>query len=120
MTITIILIGALISLVFYYLWTLKSNYDYFKRRNIPGPPPKLFFGHYLSIWSTLSFNRQIPEWTRKYGSLYGIFQGTRPIYVASDVDFLQELFIKQFSLFHSRPMNFLVRMLKSIAPGLAS
>ncbi|CAF4576422.1 unnamed protein product, partial [Rotaria sp. Silwood2] len=90
------------------------------RRNIPGPPPKLFFGHYLSIWSTLSFNRQIPEWTRKYGSLYGIFQGTRPIYVASDVDFLQEVFIKQFSLFHSRPMNFLVRMLKSNAPGLAS
>jgi thromboxane-A synthase len=47
-----------------------------------------------SIWFDL--------WTRQYGSIYGLFAGTRPMYVVSDVDFLQEVYIKQFSSFHSR------------------
>jgi len=102
---TIILLGGLISLLIYYYFTLKSHYDYFKRRNIPGPKPKLFFGNYLSIWSTPLFSEQIPKWTAEYGPIYGIFEGTRPIYVVSDVDFLQEVYIKQFSKFHSRPNN---------------
>jgi cytochrome P450 len=120
MIVTIILFGGFISLLVYYYWTLKSSYEYFKRRNIPGPPPKLFFGHYLSIWSTLLYSRQIPEWTREYGPIYGIFQGTRPIYVVSDVDFLQEVYIKQFSIFHSRSNNILARMLKTISSSLGT
>ncbi len=51
--ITIILFGALISLLLYYFFTLKSRSEYFVQRNIPDPPPKLFFGNYLSIWNTV-------------------------------------------------------------------
>ncbi|CAF2836633.1 unnamed protein product [Rotaria sp. Silwood2] len=120
MDITIILLGTLISVLFYYVWTLKSRYEYFVRRNIPGPRPKFFFGHYLNMWSTPSFNRQIQKWTHQYGRIYGIFQGIRPIYVVSDVDFLQEVFIKQFSVFHSRPNNIFIRMIKSNAASLFS
>jgi cytochrome P450 family 3 subfamily A len=120
MIITVILLGGLISLLLYYFWSLKSCYGYFVQRNIPGPPPKLFFGHYLSICSTSSFHHQIVKWSRQYGSIYGIFEGTRPIYVVSDVDFLQEVFIKQFSIFDSRHNSFLVRMIKSNAASLFS
>jgi cytochrome P450 len=120
MIITVILLGVLISLVLYYFWSLKWCYGYFVRRNIPGPPPTFFFGHYLSIWTTSSFHRQIEKWSRQYGPIYGIFEGTRPIYVVSDVDFLQEVFIKQFSVFHSRHNNILVRMLKSNAASVFS
>jgi cytochrome P450 len=117
---TVLLFGGLISLLLYYFWTLKGHYEYFVRRNIPGPPPKLFFGHYLSLWSTSSYNQQIQKWSKKYGPIYGIFQGTTPIYVVSDVDFLQEVFIKQFSIFHSRRNNVLVRMIKSKGASLFS
>jgi cytochrome P450 len=120
MIITILLLASLFSLLFYYYWTLKSRYEYFLRRNIPGPPPKFFFGNYLSVWSTPAFHRQIEKWSRQYGSIYGIFEGTLPIYVVSDVDFLQEVFIKQFSIFHSRRANVLSLMLKSNAPSLFS
>jgi cytochrome P450 len=116
--ITIILLGVLIALFFYSFINLKSRYEYFTRRNIPGPRPKFFFGNYLSIWSTLSFNRQIQKWTRQYGSLYGIFQGTSPVYVVSDVDFLEEVYIKQFSIFHSRQNNILTRLTKTDATSL--
>ena len=118
--ITIILLGTLLTLLLYYLSVIRIRYGYFTRRHIPGPPPQYFFGNYLSIWSTPFFNRQIPEWTRQYGSFYGIFEGTRPIYVTSDVDFLQEVYIKQFSIFHSRHNNILIHMLKTSAASLFS
>ena len=116
--ITIILLGAFISLLLYYYFSFKSRYDYFSRRNIPGPPPKFFFGHYPSIWSTALYNSQIQKWTQQYGPIYGIFQGARPMYVASDVDFLQEVYIKQFSIFHSRHNTILTRMFKTDATSL--
>jgi hypothetical protein len=47
--------------------------------------------------------------------LYEIFEGTRPLYVVSDVDFLQ-VYKKQFSIFHSRSRNILTQMLKTISP----
>ncbi|CAF4984577.1 unnamed protein product, partial [Rotaria sp. Silwood1] len=76
---------------------------------IPGPPHRFFFGHYKTIWSVPLLTYQLQTWTRQYGSIYGLFEGTRPLYVVSDVEFLQEVFIKQFSSFHSRRLPFILR-----------
>jgi cytochrome P450 len=89
---------------------LKSRYDYFVRRNIPGPLFEYFFGHYRTLWHTPHYSDQIQEWTHQYGPIYGIFEGSRPMQIVSDVDFLQEVFIKQFSSFHSRRGNILNRL----------
>jgi cytochrome P450 len=110
---TVALLTVCFCLAVAYIWTLKSRYDYFKHRNIPGPLPRFFFGHSLTLWNTESNVRQIREWSTKFGSIYGLFEGTRPIYVVSDIEFLQEVFIKQFSSFHSRRSNFLIRTLHS-------
>jgi cytochrome P450 len=110
MFITALLCAAFIGLLTVYFWILKSRYTYFVLRNIPGPPPQFLFGHLLQLWkASLSF-LQLHEWTRQYGSIYGLFEGTRPVYIVSDPDFLQEVYIKQFSLFHSRRTNFLSRI----------
>jgi len=101
MFLTVSLICTFFSLVATYLWTIHSSYDYFKRRGIPGPPHRFFFGHYLELWSAKSFSKQLQQWTRQYGSIYGLFAGTRPTYVVSNVEFLEEVYIKQFSSFHS-------------------
>ncbi|CAF3472641.1 unnamed protein product [Rotaria socialis] len=72
----------------------------------------IFQGHLLKLWNApLSFE-QIHDWTRRYGSIYGIFEGTHPVYIVFDVDFLQDVYIKQISSFHSRPLNFLARILQ--------
>ncbi|CAF1467819.1 unnamed protein product, partial [Rotaria sordida] len=72
-------------------------------------PTRFFFGHYKILWSLKSLSKQLQEWTRQYGSIYGLFVGTKPMYVVSDVDFLQEVFIKQFSSFHSRDIPEILR-----------
>jgi cytochrome P450 len=104
------LCACLVCLIATYLWTINSSYNYFKRHNIPGPPHRFFFGHFKTLWATKRYSKQLQEWTRQYGPIYGLYEGTRPLYVVSDVDFLHEVFVKQFSSFHSRRVLFLARM----------
>ncbi|CAF1102353.1 unnamed protein product [Adineta steineri] len=114
MFITLILFTCFVSLITVYFLTLKSRYSYFRVRSIPGPSPTFFFGHFRTIWSTKFYSRQLQEWTRKFGSIYGLFEGTRPLYIVSDVDFLQQVFVHQFSLFSSHRVSFLYQLSKSV------
>lgn len=109
MILTIILISIVSCLIAACIWYIHSRYDYFKRRNISGPSPRFFYGHFKEFWSTNLYSKQLQEWTRRYGSIYGLFEGTRPMYVVSDVDFLQEVYIKQFSSFHTRSIPKILR-----------
>ncbi|CAF1035516.1 unnamed protein product [Rotaria sp. Silwood1] len=104
MFVTIALISIVVCLIAGFLWTTHNRYNYFKRHAIPSPSHRFFFGHYKTLWSTQSFSKLIQSWTQQYGSIYGLFIGTTPMYVVSDVDFLQEVYIKQFSSFHSHAM----------------
>ena len=45
------------------------------------------------------------EWTKQFGKTYGIYEGHLPILVTSDVDIIQEVFIKQFSSFIARKVD---------------
>jgi hypothetical protein len=70
---------------------------------LSGPTPRFFFGNAIELFT---HNRHssacLAEWTKKYGKIYGYFIGHTPIICVSDPDFLQEVFIKKFSHFHSR------------------
>jgi cytochrome P450 family 13 len=120
MLVIVTLLGACLCLFVTYIWRLKSRYDYFVRRNIPGPPFQFFFGHYRTLWNTHSYTDQIKDWSRQFGAVYGLFEGSRPMYIVSDVDFLQEVFIKQFSSFHSCRGNILNRLRPSSSANLFS
>ncbi|CAF4437808.1 unnamed protein product, partial [Rotaria sp. Silwood2] len=54
------------------------------------------------IWSSNAYSRQLEKWTLQYGQIYGMFEGRNPVWVVSDIEFLQEVFIKQFGNFSSR------------------
>ncbi|UJR34501.1 hypothetical protein I4U23_021909 [Adineta vaga] len=109
--VTIALVLLLLSIVFIaYLRSLKSSYSYFKIRGISGPPPRFFFGHYRTLWSVESISRQWQKWTGQYGPIYGLFEGTRPVYIVSDVEFLQGVFVRKFGCFHSRRLPFVTQL----------
>jgi hypothetical protein len=112
------LLVCLLTLMVVYLWTLNSRYSYFKQRNIPTPSFQFFFGHYKTLWSNLEITRQLQRWTRQYGSVYGLYEGSRQVYVVSNVDFLQEVYIKRFSSFHSRRLPFILRHAPGSSPHL--
>ena len=99
---SVALLLLFIGLLTYYLFVLQQRYQYFIRRNIPTPPFDFFFGHIRRLWSVASHHRQLESWTKQCGKIYGLYEGSIPMFVVSDVDFLQEVFIKQFSVFCAR------------------
>lgn len=95
-----ILFCTFISLIFYLIY---HRFCYFSIRSIPNPPIRsVLFGHLSELWSVPSYSEQIRKWTLQYGSVYGIFEGLRPVYVISDIKIIQEIFIKQFHHFYAR------------------
>ncbi|CAF1041423.1 unnamed protein product [Adineta steineri] len=110
MLVTIVLFICVVYLFISYLCIINNSYNYFKHHGIPAPPYRFFYGHYKDLWSVKSFSKKLQEWTRQYGSIYGLYAGTTPMYVVSDVDFLEEVYIKQFSSFHSRRLPVILRL----------
>ncbi|CAF0763222.1 unnamed protein product [Adineta steineri] len=67
------------------------------------------------LWASPLLYRQLENWTKEYGKIYGIYEGTRPVLIVSDPDFLQEVFVKQFSVFQTRFITMLDGISQSIA-----
>jgi len=74
---------------------------YWRRKGIPGPPTRPFSGNMHSWWNNNIINL-LREWTPIYGKTYGIQEGAFQVLVTSDIDMLQELFVKKFEKFHAR------------------
>lgn len=96
------LVALLLTVVAIYLWFIHQAYDFFTKLNIPGPKPVLFVGNFLEVIPTKRLSLTIREWTKKYGRVFGYFEGHTPVLVVSDPDIIQTIFIKSFSKFHSR------------------
>lgn len=112
--IPIILLFIFVGLLIYYLSLLQQRYQYFSQHGIPTPRFQFFFGHVKALWNVASYHRQLDIWTKQYGKIYGIYDGTVPVFVVSDVDFLQEVFVKQFSVFSARKTNLLEHIVPSM------
>ncbi|CAF1058719.1 unnamed protein product [Adineta steineri] len=95
-----------IGITIYYLLGLRQRYKYFDQRGISTPPYEFFYGHLKTLWNSASYHRQLESWTKEYGKIYGIYEGAVPTLVVSDPNFLQEVFIKQFSFFPGRKPTF--------------
>ena len=103
---SITLLFLLIGLIIYCLFLRQQRYQYFRKRGISTPPFRFFFGHLKTLWNVASFYRQLENWSKQYGRIYGIYQGAIPALVVSDPDFLQEVFVKQFLNFSARGQFF--------------
>ena len=114
---SVFLFLLLIGLATYYLFVLWQRYQYFNQIGIPTPPYKFLFGHLKTLWNSKSFHRQLESWTKQYGKIYGIYQGVIPTLVVSDPDFLQDVFVKQFSSFHGRRPNPLASRNRNLFTG---
>lgn len=88
---------AIVTIVSYlfYEWFLQPM-RYFKRLNIPGPKP------YILIGSAFSKESRQSHCIQKYGKVYGILFGRRPIMVISDPSLIKDIMVKHFSNFVNR------------------
>jgi cytochrome P450 len=107
-----LLVLLLLTICFLVYWFIRHRYSYFLRRSIPSPPiSSLIYGHLFELWSADSYSEQLRTWSSQYGPVYGVFEGLRPVYVVSDLDFIQEVFVSQFTRFCARRRLFIHRIL---------
>ena len=111
----IILLFILVGLFTHFFLILHKRYQYFSQRNIATPCFQFFFGHLKSLWSVPSYHRQLESWTKQYGKIYGLYEGTTPMFVVSDPAFIQKVFVKQFSAFSARKIGLLDNVSSNLA-----
>lgn len=65
--------------VFYGRYIQHRN-NYWKHRNLPGPPPNFLFGNALDLTKPeLPAPLQYVEWEKQYGKTYGIYDGFQKV-----------------------------------------
>ncbi|GBM53404.1 Cytochrome P450 3A41 [Araneus ventricosus] len=86
-------------------WTRnrRKRHNLFKRCGIPGPEPAFWTGNLKEIKSKPTPNETITAWLKKYGNIFGYFNGELPFVVVKDLEMLKQIFIKDFHVFCNRP-----------------
>uniref|UniRef100_G3MPA9 Cytochrome P450 n=1 Tax=Amblyomma maculatum TaxID=34609 RepID=G3MPA9_AMBMU len=91
-------ITCLVVLLVTVLRWRRNKFSYFKKQGIPGPEPNLVSGHFHQIWSENAL-RIRDEWSRKYGDIYGFFNGDAPFLMVKDLELLRRVFVTDFGKF---------------------
>ncbi|TKR78194.1 hypothetical protein L596_019044 [Steinernema carpocapsae] len=97
----LLLVSTVLVVLFY-----KYRAGYWKRRGVSGPKSRIFTGHIPEIYDgSRHMATRLRDWTQEYGSVYGIQQGFKNILVTSDLQMIEELFVKKFDCFYGRKLN---------------
>nr|XP_021330384.1 cytochrome P450 3A56-like isoform X1 [Danio rerio] len=98
LSVTWILVVLVLTLLYMYgVWP----HGFFKKLGIPGPRPWPFFGTFLSY--TKGFFNFDMECAKKYGKVWGIYDGRLPILMVTDLEMIKTIMVKEcYSTFTNR------------------
>ncbi|XP_050032761.1 cytochrome P450 3A24-like isoform X3 [Dermacentor andersoni] len=99
-TAALLLSAVAIAFLFLLRWRQKT-FDFFRGTGISGPPPSIFSGHFYQLWQENTVE-VIDEWFKKYGEIYGIFNGDAPFVMVKDIELLRRVFVSDFGQFVDR------------------
>lgn len=96
-------VSAVLTTLIALLYAFCSHrFRYWKDRGVNGPTPVFLLGNSLDEWRTKWHERDLDR-IRKYGRVFGIFQGLTPVLVVADPVLLQDILVSNFAAFSDRP-----------------
>ncbi|XP_075890945.1 cytochrome P450 3A40-like [Nelusetta ayraudi] len=95
------LLIALITLLFVYAYW---PYGVFKKMGVPGPKPVPLFGTMLAYRK--GFFKFDEECFKKYGNIWGIFDGRQPVLCITDPAMIKTVLVKECYSFFTNRRNF--------------
>lgn len=86
----------------YFIYRLgTSTHRVFSDQGIPGPKPIPFIGTAWGMWKQVVPDHD-REMAKKYGKVYGLFEGLKPNLRISDTELIRSVFVKDFDHFINR------------------
>ncbi|KAH7954485.1 hypothetical protein HPB49_019140 [Dermacentor silvarum] len=86
--------------IFLLIWRWR-HFNYFNVLGIPGPKPNLIWGN-IREYHSMEIYKVIGKWLDKYGDVFGFFNGDVPFVVIRDLDFIEDVFVRNFQNFVNR------------------
>ncbi|CAG2117139.1 unnamed protein product, partial [Medioppia subpectinata] len=80
---------------------LTRNFGYFDAMGLKGPKPVAIFGNLWDMMYTSKPDIEIQRY-HKYGKIYGIFEGSRPIIQVGDPETIKQVLVEDFRLFNTK------------------
>ncbi|CAF1217843.1 unnamed protein product [Adineta steineri] len=99
-SITLTLLVLLILIFIYYVYNLRTN-NIFRRIGMTGPAPIPFLGEMFNVIRRGMYKNDVAL-VKKYGKIVGIYEGTVPIILVTDLDILRNVLIKDSHVFINR------------------
>ncbi|XP_077488837.1 cytochrome P450 3A14-like isoform X2 [Amblyomma americanum] len=100
----LLLVVLLATALFTWRW---RHFSYFRRIGIPGPKPSLIWGNIMEYHATDHY-KVIGRWIKKYGDIFGFYDGDVPFVVTMDLDLIETVNIRHFKNFMSRGLTMMV------------
>ncbi|GMR61302.1 hypothetical protein PMAYCL1PPCAC_31497, partial [Pristionchus mayeri] len=100
MSLLLLALPAIVLLLYFHYAQANKKWA---KRGLSGPEPELFFGNLRQVWD-YDKPRSIVmrDWSKKYGKIYGFYEGQRPFIVTSDFHLINEIIVKQHENFSAR------------------
>jgi Cytochrome P450 len=86
-----------------FRWSTK-DFDYFSSQGIAGPKPVPLFGNMWGIWRK-NFVNYDADLVKKYGNIFGFFEGRKPNLFVADAEFIRSVLVKDFDHFINRRVS---------------
>ncbi|CAG2113219.1 unnamed protein product [Medioppia subpectinata] len=77
------------------------NFDFFTKQGIGGPRPWPGVGNLWEMYFTSMPDLELKRY-KKYGKLYGVFEGNKPILRIGDPELVKQIMVKDFHVFQTR------------------
>jgi len=75
-----------------------STFHVFSQQGIPGPKPLPYIGNLWGVWKKTECEEDVKR-VKKYGKIFGIFEGTQPFLFIADPDIIKHILVKDFDHF---------------------
>jgi len=100
-----VLLG-IISLLFLFV---QQKFQYWKKRKVPYIEPEFFYGNSRGISKKIhhgEFFRKMYFELKQKGPLVGVYISIRAIAMATDLDLIKNILVKDFNIFPNRGIYF--------------
>ncbi|CAG2106565.1 unnamed protein product [Medioppia subpectinata] len=90
-----------ILIIFGLYWYFTRNFDFFTKQGITGPKPWVGIGNLWELFFTSMPELELERY-KKFGKIYGVFEGNKPILRIGDPELVKKVLVKEFNVYQTR------------------